>query len=58
MVSSDDKVCMTTWSDGHGLLCWSSGPFNMPYSVKPWCAGTFGGHVKLNTHQMMGLTTE
>ena len=47
MVSSDDKVCMTTWSDGHGLLCWSSGPFNMPYSVKTWCTGTFGGHVKL-----------
>ena len=32
---------------GHGLLYWLSGLFNMPYSVKPWCIGTFSDHVEL-----------
>ena len=43
---------------GHRLLYWPSGPFDMPYSVKPWCVGTFGDCIELNTHQMTGPTME
>ena len=42
----------------HGLLYWPSGPFDTPYSVKPWCVGTFGDRVELNTHRTMGPMTE
>ena len=43
---------------GHGLLYWPDGPFDTPYSVKPWCVGTFGDRVELNTRRTMGLMTE
>ena len=42
----------------HGLLCWPSGPFDMPYFVKLCCVGTFGGWAKVNTRGTMGLTME
>ena len=43
---------------GHGLLCWPSGPFDMPHSAKPLCIGTFCDPIKLNTPWMMGPTME
>ena len=43
---------------GHELLYWPSGPFDTPYSVKPWWVGTFGDRVELNTCQRMGPMME
>ena len=43
---------------GHRLLLLLSGPLDMPHSVEAWCVSTFGGHIKLNTHQMTGPMME
>ena len=53
-----NMVCDDLVIGGHRLLCWPSGPFDMPYSVKPWCIGTFGDHVKLKTHRMTSQMME
>ena len=40
------------------LLISLSGLLDLPYLVELWCISAFGGHIKLNIHQMTIPMTE